>query len=217
MKNIIYIYLIIFLSMPVWAQKWKPVKIDDSVQVSLPGDFTRSDSTGQMVVTSNAAFGNIIITRLKDNPSTTPDIEKLKHLNQYYSDFVKQIQKSSKGKIVTEKDTVMGKLHVKDFTLAIDSGNGVNLRQVRVLHEAGATYTFQFLYKEIHAEYAGEVQDQFFNSIKIPPESGIKTQFTSPETTTGIPPHGSSKNLWIAGVSILLILIIAWVIKKIRK
>lgn len=215
MKSIIYLYLILFLSVPVWAQKWKPVKIDDSVQVSLPGDFTRTDTSGQLVITSAASFGNIIITRLNDNPATTPDIEKLKHLNRYYDDFVKQIQRTSKGKVTEEKDTVMGKLHIKDFVLSVDSGSGVNMRHVRILHEAGATYTFQFLFKEMHAEYAAEVQQQFFNSIKIPPESGLKTQFTEPENTTGTPPTGRSLLPWIIGLIVVIVLFI--IIAKIRK
>lgn len=211
MKNYILTWLISIISIPLFSQEWKPYKIDDSVQVSLPPDFKKTDTLGQTQITANTTFGFIQITKQPDNPLTTPDIEKLKHLNQYYDDFVQRINSSAKdGRIINEKDTLLGKLHVKDFTLEVDSGSGKQIRNFRILHENSATYAFQYLYKDISREYAVSESDTFFNSIKIPPTIGINSQFTSPENTTGESP-ATNTTLYI-GLAIILLLIIALIV-----
>lgn len=216
MKNVILICTFIFYSLAAAAQGWKPVNIDDSVQVSLPPGYEQKDTLGQTIINAKASFGNIIITKQPDNPATTPDIEKVKHLNSYYDDFVKRISSTSKGVVSAERDTILGKLRVRDFTLAVDSGSGKNFRNIRILHEAGATYTFQFLYKDIHEQYAKEESETFFNSIRIPPEAGLKTQFTQPENTTG-KTASSNNTLLIAAAGGLLILIIIIVVIRRRR
>lgn len=218
MKNVLFTLMLAILSSAVFAQTWKPVKIDDSVQVSIPGDFERKDTLGQTLITARSAFGNILITIQPDNPKITPDIEKLKHLQRYYDDFVENIKNSSDNGVLSgEKDTLMGKLRVKDVTLAVDSGSGKQLRHIRILHENGATYTFQFLYQDIHAEYAAPESESFFNSIKIPPDAGLKTQFTEPENTTGQSPTATESLLkWIA-IGVLLLLILYFIIKRVRR
>ena len=91
MKNYILACFISLVTLQVFAQEWKPYKIDDSVQVSLPPDFEKTDTLGQIQITAKAPFGFIQITKQPDNPLTTPDIEKLNHLNRYYDDFVNRI------------------------------------------------------------------------------------------------------------------------------
>lgn len=215
MKKLIFIYLI-FCSLATVAQEWKPIAIDDSVQVSLPPGYTQKDTLGQTVVNAKSSFGDIIITKQPDNPQTTPDIEKAKHLTSYYDDLLKRIRSSSEGIVTHEHDTVLGKLKVKDFTLEVDSGSGKQYRNFRILHESGATYTFQFLYKDIHEQYARGEKDTFFNSIRIPPDAGIRTQFTNPENTTGKSP-GSDKNKYMIGGAALLLIILLIIIIRRRK
>lgn len=214
MKKLIFIYLI-FHSLATVAQEWKPMTIDDSVQVSLPSGYTKADTLGQTIINAKSSFGNIVITKQPDNPATTPDIERVKHLDRYYDDLIKRIKSTSKGIITNERDTLVSRLRAKAFTLEVDSGSGKQYRNFRILHENGATYTFQFLYRDIHQQYATVECDTFFKSIKIPPEIGIKTQFTDPENTTGKTP-GSENNLLLVGGGILLIIIII-VIVVLRK
>ncbi len=218
MKKTILIYFILFHSLAIVAQEWEPMKIDDSVQVSLPPGFSKTDTLGQTVINAKSSFGNIIITKQRDNPGTTPEIEKVRHLNNYYEDMVKRIRSTSNGIIKDERDTLVSKLRAKAFTLEVDSGSGKQYRNFRILHENDATYTFQFLYKDIHKQYAVEENENFFNSIKIPPDVGIKTQFTDPANTTGKTPAGNNNKLFIAGGAILLVIIaVILIIRKRRR
>lgn len=211
MKKLIIIYLSIFTAIPLFAQKWKPAKLDDSVQVSLPGGFTKTDTLGQTLFNADSPFGQILITKQPDDPSTTPNIEKVDQLKKYYDNFVSKIKSSSKGNISDARDTLIGKLRVKDFKLSVDTGSGKQYRNIRVLHVNSATYTFQFLYKEIHEGYAREESETFFNSIKIPPDATVDAQFTDPQNTTGEKPAGSTNYVLIgviAGVILLIVIII---------
>lgn len=208
-----------FSSVVTVAQEWKPTTIDDSVQVSLPPGYTKKDTLGQTIISARSSFGDIVITKQPDNPKSTPDIEKAKHLKKYYDDLVKRIRSSStEGIISDEKDTLQGKLKVKDFTLEVDSGSGKQYRNFRILHENGATYTFQFLYKDIHQQYATGEKDTFFNSIKIPPDATLQTQFTDPENTTGKAPSGSASPLVTGGgIALLAIIIIVVIVRRRRR
>lgn len=206
MKTLCLAFFCIFISPSLLSQELKPFKIDDSVQVSLPPNFSKVDTLGQTNITAKTSFGHIQITKQNDNPATTPDIEKLIHLNQYYDNFVNRIKSSAKdGRIINEKDTLLGNLHVKDFTLSVDSGSGVQLRNIRILHENSATYTFQYLYQNIHEEYAVPESKAFFESIRIPPAMDIESQFTSPENTTGKAP--SSDTIIYIGIGIIILII----------
>jgi hypothetical protein len=209
MKTFYLAFLCFFLPAYLYSQDWKPFKIDDSVQVSLPTGFKKIDTLGQTQITAETSFGFIQITKQADNPHTTPDIEKVKHLNRYYNDFVKRIRTSSKnGTISHEKDTVLGKLHVKDFSLEVDSGSGNQIRNFRLLHENGATYSFQFLYKDISKEYAIPESKTFFESIKITEPLTIESQFTTAGNTTGKAPRSNSTLFICIGAAVLALLLI---------
>ena len=208
MKHLHLATIFILLSISVFGQEWKAYKIDDSVQVSLPEKFTRKDTLGQTMISSDAPFGRIQITISPDNPKITPDIEQEKHLQLYYDDFVNRIKTSAKeGIISNERDTMLGKLKVKDFSLSVDSGSGKQIRNFRILHVNSNTYTFQYLYQDIHAEYALPESMTFFSSLRIPPEVDVRSQFTKPANTTGETPAGTNRMVWIAGGIAFLILV----------
>lgn len=211
MKNHILLLAVLFITHTAAAQL-EPYKIDDSVQVSLPPEYRIRDTLGQTIITAPTQFGNILIIKTPDNPSRTPDIEKEKHLNDFYKNYLQKIKSSTPGGIIMdEKDTTINNLLYKDFTLRVDSGSGTQLRDFRVVHVNSATYTFEVLYQDIHKEYVAEEIRNFFNSIKIPPDGGIQSQFTTPENTTGAPPSVNRTGLitaLIAGVIILVVIII---------
>ena len=217
MKKLLVFPIFLLFVTSGFAQKWKPIHIDDSVQVSLPGEFTKKDTLGQIIFNAESSFGEIIITKQPDNSISTPDIEKVKHLKIYYDDFIKRIKTSSNGIVSDERDTVIGKLKVKDFKLEIDSGSGKQYRNIRILHENSSTYTFQFLYKDIHKDYAKTEIDTFFSSITIPPSAAVSTQFTDPQNTTGKAPVTNSSIYLIIGAVVVILIIIAVILMRKRR
>jgi len=217
MKKIILIQLLLLFTL-ISAAQLKPYKIDDSVQVSLPADYKKTDTLGQTVVSASTQFGNILIIKTPDDPSRTPDIEKEKNLNDFYKNYLQKIKSSTpQATISDEKDTIINNLLYKDFTLAVDSGSGRQLRDFRVVHVNGATYTFEFLYQDIHKTYAAEESRNFLNSIKIPPDATLENQFTSPENTTGKPPAIDRTGLITAIIGAVVLIVIILIIMRRRK
>lgn len=171
------IYLIPFLSL---AQTWDTFRIDSAVSVGLPKGFTKTETRKEFSLVARSSFGTILIFKVSDNPQITPDIEKDRHLKNYYENYIKSVKQSSKsGMITDEKDNLIGELKVKDFTLKIDTGSGILLRDFRVLHANGATYTFEFLHENVHKEFAVPEREKFFNSIKVNETTGRSDQYTS--------------------------------------
>ncbi|HEY1060591.1 MAG TPA: hypothetical protein VGE44_02855 [Daejeonella sp.] len=170
------IYLIPFLSR---AQTWDTFRIDNAVSVGLPKGFTKTETKQQFSLVARSSFGTILIFKVPDNPQITPDIEKDRHLKNYYENYIKSVKQSSKSGIITdEKDNLIGELKVKDFTLKIDTGSGVLLRDFRILHANGATYTFEFLHENVHKEFAVPEREKFFNSIEVNETISSSDQYT---------------------------------------
>lgn len=216
MKSLILLQILLLSFVNSWAQQWKPYRIDDSVQVGLPSEFQKKDTLGQQIFTAGTQFGNILIIKTPDDPSRTPDIEKKSHLENFYQEYVKKVSGSVKGSVVSEeKDTTINNLRYKDFTLQADSGGGKQFRNFRIVHVNSATYIFQFLYQDVHKDYATAEIKSFFNSIKIPPDATVVSQFTDPANTTGTPPSGNKYSIIAYGVAALIfILIIIFFVKR---
>jgi hypothetical protein len=214
MKNLFFLFLISFIAFPAFSQNWKTVKMDSTVSFKLPKGFIKTKTEGENNFSAQTTFGTILIFKTPDDPLVTPDIDKDKNLHEFYTEYLNRIQKTtSDGKITNEKDTLLGELKVKDFTLSIDSGSGNQFRKFRILHANNATYTFEFLFQEIHKDYAAEECNLFFNSISVNEDMNRSDQFTA----ENIPGKGPNYYL-IGGVIVMLAgIILFFVLKKPRR
>ena len=219
MKRIsFFLCALLLLSTAVRGQSWEKVQIDSAVTVELPKGSTINDADGKFSLYAQSPFGAILIFKEEDHPRVTPDIEKEKHLLDYYQDYISNVRKSSKDAIIKdEKDLRIGELRVKDFTLQTDSGSGVVYRDFRILHANSATYTFEFLYQDIHKDYALQERDRFFNSIQVDEELEAKDQFTSTEFNSEVNPDSSGLWLMLGLGSVFLLLLIIWLVRRRRR
>jgi hypothetical protein len=182
MKPLILILTLLILSYTSYAQEWEIVKIDSTVSVKLPKGFSKTDMDDKYSLVAVSPWGTILIFKTLDDKMSTPDIEKDKHLKKYYDDYIKNVRTVSPGaNINDEKDGKLGALNVKDFTLQIDTGSGVLYRNFRLLHASSATYIFEFLYQDLHSEFAVPEKEKFFNSIEVNEQLDKTDQYTSDE------------------------------------
>ena len=212
MKNLIVIILLL-AGFSSFAQGWQTVKLDTAISFQLPKGFQKTSTDTASSFSAATSFGTILIFKADDNPIVTPDIERNQHLEDYYDDYIERVESSaSEGKITHEKDTVIGDLKAKDFTLELDTGGGVQIRKFRIIHANSATYTFEFLFEEMHKEYAAEECNQFFNSIKVNENIGRSDQFNTPAAA------GGGMNPYLIGLAVLVLIgiVIYFVIRKKR-
>ncbi len=182
MKTLILTLALSILSYTSYSQEWETVKIDSTVSVKLPKGFNQTTKDEKYSLVAVSPWGTILIFKTPDDPMVTPDIEKDKHLKKYYNDYVNNVRRVSQGSIIKdEKDGLLGELKVKDFTLQIDTGSGVLYRNFRLLHASSATYIFEFLYQDLHSQFAVPEKEKFFNSIQVNENLNKSDQFTSEE------------------------------------
>jgi len=214
-KILIGFYLTIFAFATTQAQVNKPVQIDSLVTVSLPVDFVKKDTLGQLVFTGNSSLGYISVIKAP-NPSNQT-LKKEKDLNKVFKEYIKKLQSGAgNSSIMNDKDTIINNVEVRDFLLRTDNNDdqGVQIRRFRLLYTKAATYTFQFVYPEERADLAKKDGDQFFASIKTAPSLDGTDQYTTFGKFTGM--HKALKIALIAG-GVVLILIIILVLRNRKK
>ncbi len=214
MKAIILTLALFILSNTSYSQEWETVKIDSTVSVKLPKGFNKTEKNDKYSLVAVSPWGTVLIFKTLDDPMVTPDIEKDKHLQKYYDDYINNVRTVSTGSIIKdEKDAMLGELKVKDFTLQIDTGSGVLYRNFRLLHASSATYIFEFLYQDLHSQFAVPEKEKFFNSIQVNENLSKTDQYTSAEINDN---NAASKKYlyWAIPGGVILIALIMFLLKK---
>jgi hypothetical protein len=214
MKTFIVTLALSILSYASYSQEWETVKIDSTVSVKLPKGFDQTKKDDKYSLVAVSPWGTILIFKTPDEPMVTPDIEKDQHLTKYYNDYVNKVRKVSPGALIQdEKDGLLGELKVKDFTMQIDTGSGVLYRNFRLLHASSATYIFEFLYQDLHSQFAVPERERFFSSIQVNENLGKSDQFTSEEINNA---NGSDKSYlyWLVPGGLILLALIFFVLRR---
>ncbi len=213
MKKLLIFFVLILAALYSFGQKWPTVRIDSAISVQLPKGYEKKDTTGEFSLVARSGFGTILVFKTVDNPRVIPDIERDRHLEEYYDGYIQKVASSSKeGRVLDERDTLLGDLKVKDFTLVVDSGAGKQYRNFRILHVSGASYTFEFLYDDLHEEYSRPERDRFFNSIAIDEELKRQDQYT-----TDVPPGIDPLVIGVIAGVIVLVLLVYFILRRRRR
>lgn len=213
MKKILVSFALILGTLTGFGQRLKTVKLDSVVSVSLPPDFHQTDTLGQQSYTAEARYGYIMISR-SPNPPGNKTLKKEKELNNVFTEYIRKVQSSlTDGRIVHDHDTIINNLEVREFTLRTDTGSGVQLRKFRILYTKPVTYTFQYLYDELHKDIAaGEIRS-FFESIKIAPALSGKDQFMF----YGKPGHVNILAVIVIAVGVIIVVLAILLVRRKRR
>jgi hypothetical protein len=214
MKKIFLIFaLILLFAAPGFSQLVKPVKIDSLVTVSLPLSYQKKDTLGQQIYAGNSMFGYMQVIRAANAKNTTP-LKRENDLNKVMKDYVRDIQnQSNNASALNARDTTIGTLKAKLFTLHTDDGQGNVLnKNFTLLYTTDATYTFEYVYPDNRQdEIAGELKT-FISSIKLSPQLQRNDQYLS--NAKGM---SSILRIILFGIGGLVIVFIILFIAKRRK
>ena len=164
-RIIIFIFSIMAFQLAAYSQQLKPVSVDSLVTVSLPAEFDTKDTLGQKILSANGALGYMVVIRSANQNNNKP-LEKEKDLNKVFKEYVKKVQGQSNGSVLNQRDTTIGNLKAKVFSLETNDENGVQLRDFAVIYTQDATYTFEYLYPASRQELVKDENTAFFSSIK---------------------------------------------------
>src|SRR5579859_6898485 len=179
MKKLMFLFAILFSAKTVFAQGYKPVKIDSLVTISMPAGYTQKDTLGQHIYTATTDFG-YVVAMVEPNAKNNQPLKKEKDLNNVLKTYISGIQKQSgNGSTENVRDTTVGTLKAKVFTLSTDDGSGnIQYRDFLLIYTKDATYTFQYDYPEIRADMVKAEARAYFSSIKLSPELQRDDQYT---------------------------------------
>nr|WP_294941572.1 hypothetical protein [uncultured Mucilaginibacter sp.] len=178
-KILISFSVLLLLSAAGFAQALKPVKIDSLVTISLPEKYTRKDTLGQQVFSGNTPLGYMVVIRQPNAENNTP-LKKERDLNKVLKDYIKGIKGQAEGSdALNVRDTTIGHLKAKTFTLSTDQGAGVQLRNFIVIYTQDVTYTFEYYYQQNRADLIKDEYKAFSSSIKVSPELERTDQYLS--------------------------------------
>jgi hypothetical protein len=210
MKKLIILFGVLFSVNAVFAQGYKPVKIDNLVTISMPSNYSKKDTLGQHIYSANTDFGYMMAI-VEPNAKNNKPLKKEKDLNGVLKTYVQGIQRQSgNGSAQNVRDTTVGTLKAKAFTLVTDDGAGnVANRNFVLIYTTDATYTLEYGYPDIRKDMIKDEAKAYFGSIKLSPELQRNDQYTD----TAAASSGMSTNviIEIAG-GILVVFIVVWLI-----
>jgi len=196
---------------PVVIQQNKLVKIDSLISVVLPSIYQKRDTLTQQIYEANTSFGFVTVIRTANDKNNAP-LKKERDLNNALNDYISKIQaQATDGRAIRIRDTTIGTLKAKNFTLKSDDGAGnVQLVDFTLIYTQEATYTFEYVYPEMRADLVKDEYRGFISSIRLSPELQRNDQYLS--NAKGLSPV--LKIAIYAGGGLALILIIIFVVRR---
>ena len=168
-------------------QKLEEVKIDSLVAVSLPADYSKTDTLNQEVFSANGDFGYMVVVKAKDE--TNKPLAKERDLNKvmdsYVDNFKQQYKQASAQNV---RDTTVGALKAKAFTLQYQADDSsIQFKNFVLLYTTPASYFFEYAYPGMRSEVVGNELKTFLASIKLSPELKRTDQYLSNEKGMSTP------------------------------
>jgi hypothetical protein len=209
MKKLIILFGILFSMNTVFAQSLKSVKVDNLVSVSLPSSYSKKDTLGQQIFSANTDLGYMITIR-EPNAKGNQPLKQEKDLNAVLKNYIKGIQsQTDNGSAQNIRDTTVGALKAKAFTLLTKDANGDNqYRNFVLLYTQDATYTFEYGYPEIRKDFIKNESKAYFASIKLSPELQLNDQYTDTTSSNSM----STLSIFEIGGGVLILFVAAWLI-----
>jgi hypothetical protein len=210
MKKLILLFGILFSVNTVFSQGYKPVKIDNLVTIALPAGYNEKDTLGQHIYSANTNFGYMLAI-VEPNAKGNQPLKKEKDLNNVLKKYISGIQgQSPNSSAQNVRDTTVGTLKAKAFTLVSDDGTGnVQNRDFLLIYTTDATYTFEYGYPDIRKDMVNGEAASYFSSIKLSPDLQRDDQYTDTKSSSsGI---DTNSLIEITG-GILVVFAIVWLV-----
>jgi hypothetical protein len=210
MKKLILFFAILFSVKTVFGQGYKPVKIDNLVTISMPANYSEKDTLGQRIYSAATSFGYMMAIA-EPNAKNNKPLKKANDLDNVFKDYVKGIQSQTPySSAQNVRDTTVGTLKAKAFTLVIDDGSGnTQYKNFLLIYTTDATYTFEYGYPDMRKDMVKGEAKAYFGSIKLSPELQRNDQYTDIHSSSST--LSTNTVIEISG-GILVVFIIAWLI-----
>lgn len=169
-----------------FAQDWREYIIDDNLTLSLPENYTITDTMSQRVIMAQTDHGFILVTRMKNDGQNEFSIRDEAALIKRYREFRKGLMKSTKGKVIREE--VFEKDGLKYWKFSYTAPWGDVEKQVRhsmILFLNQHIYTFSIWEQSGDEEKLTAIREKLFSSVKVPDNATLKNQLYLTKNDSG--------------------------------
>jgi hypothetical protein len=210
MKKLILLFAILFSMKTVFGQGYKAVKIDNLVTISMPAGYTEKDTLGQHIYSANTNFGYMMAIA-EPNAKNNKPLKKASDLNNVFKDYVKGIQNQTPySSAQNVRDTTVGTLKAKAFTLVTDDGTGnIQYKNFLLIYTTDATYTLAYGYPDFRKDMVKGESQAYFGSIKLSPELQRNDQYTDLSSSSST--LSTNTVIEISG-GVLVVFVLVWLI-----
>ncbi|ASU33225.1 hypothetical protein [Mucilaginibacter xinganensis] len=212
MKKILLSFALILYVITAFSQTaLKPVKIDSLVTVSLPQGFQKKDTLGQHIYSANALYGFMTVIVAPNEKNNTP-LKKENDLNNVLKKYITSIENQSGASSSAQhvRDTTIGALKAKVFTLRNDDGNGaIQLINFTLLYTKDVTYTFEYVYPGERKDFIKPEYMAFASSIRLSPQLQRNDQYLSNAKSFPV-----AKVALIGGSALVIVFIVIAMIRR---
>src|ERR1700761_472154 len=179
MKKIMVSLILLFTVISGFAQAPKPVKLDSLVSVSLPAGYQKKDTMYEQIYTVDGAYGYMIAIR-EPNARDNAPLKQKKDLNKALKAYIAGIKGEQEGASAQNvRDTTIGGLTAKVFTLKSGDEGNVTYRNFLLLYTKDVTYTFEYVFPENRVDVVKDEYKNFVSSIKLSPGLDWHDQYLS--------------------------------------
>jgi hypothetical protein len=209
MKKLFLSITAVFFALSGFCQGLQPAKLDNDVTVSLFADYQKKDTLNQSTYTAKALNGYMVVIREANAKGNTP-LKKASDLNNVLKTYVKGIQaESENSEALNVRDTTVGQLKAKVFTLKTDDEGDVTLRDFLLLYTQDVTYTFEYVYSDNTVDFSKKEGKAFFSSVRLGQDMTWTDQYQS--RATGL---SSINKIEIFGGGALVLVLIVVLVKR---
>ena len=216
MKKLLLSFALILYVITAFSQTaLKPVKIDSLVTVSMPVGFQKKDTLGQHIYSANALYGYLTVIVAPNEKNNTP-LKKENDLNNVLKKYITSIEGQSGASSSAQhiRDTTVGALKAKVFTLRNDDGDGnIQLINFTLLYTRDATYTFEYVYPAERKDIIKPEYTAFASSIRLSPQLQRNDQYLSNAKGLSSP----VKIAIFGGGAVVIILVLVTIVRRRKK
>lgn len=219
MKNYLFT-LLALLSINCFSQELINYQLDSTVAVSIPANYTLTDTMGVKGITAEIDNGLIIVTTAPNQGKVEINIQDEADLIKSYKGIIGGVLQSQKGELVQQEILEKNGLKYIRATYKATQEGEKQIRHCLVLFVNHTIYTMNFWELEsmdIETEdRIADVRERFFASLEFPKNLTIKDQLHG-SYEDSIKDDGAYVLGELMGYGIMLLLVIGiiiWISKK---
>lgn len=175
MKHL-FLLLLCLSTTTCFSQNWKEYIIDSNLALTLPENYTVTDTMDQKVIMAKLDGGLVMVTHMENNGQYEISVTDEPDLVLEYKSFRKGMLKSARGKLIQEGAIVLNGLKTWKFSFSARWGEEKQTRYCQVLFLNKRIYVIHFWERVDKSAEMAPLREKLFSSLVLPSNLSLANQ-----------------------------------------